>query len=148
MIMLHRDENQFKKLASYVKDDLPKVSGIDAIVNGFLKYAQVDRPTLQRALTWGNQPILMFRPMSTDPLMGGEFFGPNEIHINTALATAFEAGAPPRLLTMRNARGDQFPLIGAVILHELVHWGDARDGIEFDGEEGNLFWIDVYGRVP
>jgi hypothetical protein len=150
MIILMGDQVSFPKLARYVRYELPKVASIDVVANGFLRWAQMDRATLQRALTWDNQPTLMFRPMPTtiDRLVSGEFSPPNELHINTALAAAFEAGAPPWLFTMRNARGDPFPLIGAIILHELVHWGDYWDDInqiEFPGEEGNQFMIDVYG---
>jgi Metallopeptidase toxin 3 len=147
MIMLRGDQTTFPKLTSYVKDELPKVSDIDTIVNGFRNYAQMDRPTLQRALAWGNQPTLMFLEWD-DKDKRGVFGEPNEIHINIALARAFEIGRPRDLFTMRNARGDPFPFIGAIILHELVHWGDYWDDInqiDYPGEEGNQFMIDVYG---
>ena len=34
--------------------------------------------------------------------------------------------------------------IGATILHELVHWGDDQDGVDYPGEEGELFEKHVY----
>jgi hypothetical protein len=153
MIMSHADQVSFPKLARYVRFELPKVAGIDVIARAYLKYAQLNRASLRRALAWGNQPTLVFVPMSTahGSFEGGEFtpdIHSNDLRINSALATAFEAGGPPRLFTTHNARGTPFPLIGTSILHELVHWGDDQDGIDFPGEEGNLFEIDVYGRPP
>ena len=113
----------------------------------------MDRATLRRALAWGNQPTLVFVAMSTASatFQGGEFIPDihsNDLRINAAVAAAFEAGAPPRLMWTRNQRGDRFPLIASSILHELVHWGDDQDGIDFPGEEGDLWEQDVYGRPP
>jgi hypothetical protein len=74
MIILMGDQVSFPKLARYVRYELPKVASIDVVANGFLRWAQMDRATLQRALTWDNQPTLMFRPMPTtiDRLVSGE----------------------------------------------------------------------------
>lgn len=153
MIMSAADQVSFPKLARYVRVELPKVAKVESIARAFLRYAQLNAVTLQRALKWGNQPTLVFEPMSTDhaTFQGGFYepgVGSNDLHINSALADAFEAGGPARLFTTRNARGQAFPLIGTSILHELVHWGDDQDGIDFPGEEGNLFEQDVYGRPP
>jgi hypothetical protein len=153
MIMSGADQVTFSRLARYVRVELPKIANIDSMARAYLRYAQMNRATLRRALTWGNQPTLVFEPMSTDSatFQGGFFIpdiGSNELHINSHLADAFEAGGPPRLFTTRNARGQPFPLIGSSILHELVHWGDDQDGIDFAGEEGDQFEQDVYGRAP
>ena len=153
MIMSPADQVSFPRLARYVRVELPKVANIDSIARAYLRYAQMNRATLRRALAWGNQPTLVFVPMSTDSgsFQGGAFtpdIGSNELQINSHLADAFEAGGPPRLFTTRNARGQPFPLIGTSILHELVHWGDDQDGVDFPGEEGDQFEMDVYGRAP
>lgn len=37
--------------------------------------------------------------------------------------------------------------IGVTILHEYVHYGDNLDGVDYPGEEGELFEIDVYGEI-
>ena len=153
MIMSGADQVTFSKLARYVRVELPKIADIDVMARAYLRYAQMNRATLRRALKWGNQPTLVFEPMSTasGSFQGGFFIpdiGSNELHINSHLADAFEAGGPPRLFTTRNGRGQPFPLIGTSILHELVHWGDDQDGIDFAGEEGDQFEQDVYGRAP
>jgi hypothetical protein len=153
MIMSAADQVTYPTLAHYVRHTLPGVADVAAMARAYLRYAQMDRATLRRALAWGNQPTLVFVPMSTDSatFQGGEFIPDihsNDLRINAAVAAAFEAGAPPRLMWTRNRRGDRFPLIASSILHELVHWGDDQDGIDFPGEEGNLFEQDVYGRPP
>ncbi|MCH7559811.1 MAG: hypothetical protein IIC67_00320 [Thaumarchaeota archaeon] len=38
-------------------------------------------------------------------------------------------------------------LVGVTILHEYVHYGDNIDGVDYPGEEGQLFEIDVYGQT-
>jgi len=38
-------------------------------------------------------------------------------------------------------------LVGVTLLHELVHWADNLDGIDFPDEEGEQFETDVYGMV-
>jgi hypothetical protein len=38
-------------------------------------------------------------------------------------------------------------LIGVVMLHELVHWGDDQDGVDRPGEEGKEFETAVYGSA-
>lgn len=39
------------------------------------------------------------------------------------------------------------PILGVKILHEMAHWGDWKDGIHYNGEEGNAFETLVYGKI-
>jgi hypothetical protein len=36
--------------------------------------------------------------------------------------------------------------LGTTILHEYVHYGDFQDGVQYPGEEGDLFELYVYGE--
>ena len=38
-------------------------------------------------------------------------------------------------------------IIEVTILHEYVHYGDAQDGIDLTGEEGDQFEIATYGTI-
>lgn len=150
MIMSAADQVTFPKLARYVRRSLPEIANIQSMQRAFLRFAQMDRTTLRRALAWGNQPTLAIVAITSPPgsFINGEFtpdIGSNEIRLNRILVDAFEAGAPPNLAFTQNARGQRFPRVGATILHELVHWGDDQDGIDFPGEEGELFEQAVYG---
>jgi hypothetical protein len=116
----------------------------------FLRFAQMDRATLKRALKWGNQPTLEILPLTSAPgtFLNGEFtpdIGSNTIRLNELLVEAFESGTPANLATTHNSRGQPMPRVGVTILHELVHWGDDQDGIDFVGEEGEQFEEAVYG---
>ncbi len=51
-----------------------------------------------------------------------------------------------------NAMGN-LQLLGATILHEYTHWGDAQDGVQRRNEnmdlieDGENFEIDAYGMI-
>ncbi len=151
MIVSGEDQTNYPKFAKYVKSSLPEIANIQSMQRAFLKYAQMDRTTLKRALKWGNQPTIKIVTFPDDPnsFLNGEFTpnsGSNEIRLNKLLVEAFESGSPPDLAFTKNSRGQKMPRVGVTILHELVHWGDDQDGNDFAGEEGELFEQAVYGR--
>ncbi len=37
-------------------------------------------------------------------------------------------------------------LIESTLLHEMVHWGDYKDGVDQSGEEGKKFEKAAYGK--
>jgi hypothetical protein len=143
MKMIHEDIVLYRKFALYVKRDIPKVLDNKAIVRAMQEIGQLDRATLQRALKWDEGPDIKITP-----LVGafGEFTPDeksNEIRIDTKVVTDFEAGRGVR----QTKSGKNVYLAGVTLLHELVHWGDDKDGIDRVGEEGEEFEIRVYGRV-
>ena len=150
MIISNADQITYPKLTQYVRYSLPGIANIASMRRAFRRYAQMDRATLQRALAWGNQPTLQIVTLASPPgsFINGEFtpsIGSNEIRLNIILVNAFESGAPAQLAYTRNAAGQRMPRVGVTILHELVHWGDDQDGIDYPGEEGELFETEVYG---
>jgi hypothetical protein len=150
MIISGTDQVTFPRFSRYVRRSLPSIANIGSMRRAFLRYAQMNRATLQRALAWGNQPTLAIVAIASPPgtFINGEFtpgIGSNEIRLNEILVTAFENGAPPNLAFTQNAAGQSMPRVGVTILHELIHWGDDQDGIDFPGEEGEQFEQDVYG---
>lgn len=151
MIIDGQDQTTYPKFTIYVKKYLPEIANIQSMQRAFLRYAQMDRTTLKRALKWGNQPTLKIVEFPPDPdsFLNGEFtpgISSNEIRLNKILVKAYEDGSPANLAFTQNARGQKMPRVGVTILHELVHWGDDQDGIDFEGEEGELFEQAVYGR--
>ena len=150
MIIAAADRVLYPRFTRYVRHSLPTIANIGSMRRAFLRFAQMDRATLQRALAWGNQPTLSIQALVSPPgsFLNGEFTpdsGSDEIRLNVLLVDAFETGAPHQLAFTRNADGQQMPRVGVTILHELVHWGDDQDGIDFPGEEGELFEAAVYG---
>jgi hypothetical protein len=154
MIISGSDQVLFPNFTQYVRRRLPEVANIGTIRRAFLRFAQMNSTTLRRALRWGNQPTLEIADIVSPPgsFINGEFtpgIGSNTIRLNRILVDAHESGAPPHLAFTHNAAGTRFPRIGVTILHELVHWGDDQDGVDFPGEEGELFEQTVYGaNIP
>jgi Metallopeptidase toxin 3 len=143
MIMDKSDVTTFPKFAKYVRYSLPTVVDVKSIVAGFAKYGQIDRATLKKALTWGNEPHIVIKPL-VDAI--GEFdasVDPNIINIETRIVQEFEDGHGLR----KNKWGKGVYLVGVTLLHELIHWADNLDGIDFPDEEGEQFERDVYGMV-
>lgn len=151
MIISHADQTRYPKFSRYVRKSLPTIANVASMRRAFLKYAQMNRTTLQRALAWGNQPTLKITALTSSPgsFLNGEFtpgISSNEIRLNEILVAAYENGTPAHLAFTTNAAGTKMPRVGVTILHELVHWGDDQDGIDYPGEEGELFEQAVYGR--
>ena len=67
--------------------------------------------------------------------------GNNVIDVREKIFKDFEAGRGQLA-----ARAGRVPALGVNILHEMVHWGDNRDGVDRPGEEGDEFEMLVYGR--
>lgn len=75
------------------------------------------------------------------PGANGEFIGqrfPNRIYLAKDICEKFEASdfADPKM----------HKLVESTILHEMVHWGDWKDGKDQAGEEGKAFEITAYGK--
>ena len=150
MIISAADQVTYPRFTRYVRRSLPSIANVASMRRAFLRFAQMDRATLQRALAWGNQPTLSIQALASPPgsFLNGEFTpdsGSNEIRLNVLLVQAFETGSPHQLAVTHNASGQPMPRVGVTILHELVHWGDDQDGVDFAGEEGELFEAAVYG---
>ena len=147
--MDNSDKSRYPKFAQYVRCALPEVVNVRPIVRAFQKYGQIDRATLKRALAWDAQPRIEITDLED---AFGEFNGSidaNLIKIDTTVVEDFEAGRGIR----KTRSGHPVYLAGVTLLHELVHWADNIDGIDFDGsdggsqEEGDRFEIDVYGGI-
>jgi len=140
------DRTRYPKFAKYVKESMPKVADVESIVKAFQKFGQIDRTTLRRALKWEELPNINIAP---DPDNYGSFNGeidPDTINLDSETVQKFEDGHG----ITKTAFGKDIYLIGAKLLHELVHWADHRDGIDYTddgGEEGALFEKAVYGKV-
>ncbi|MBB4284567.1 hypothetical protein [Roseospira goensis] len=103
----------------------------------FLKYSELSDAKARAALTDGTLPRLKIEQM---PGANGRFRGstdPDAIELAKAVADTFEHNATDP---------DWQLLVESTILHELVHWGDWKDGKDQPGEEGKAFERAAYGR--
>lgn len=143
MRMTHQDQVQYPKFTKYVRHALPQVINEKSIINAFRKYGQIDVTTLKRALSWGAEPHITIKALEGAV---GEFnasVDADEINIADWIVQEFEDGHGLR----KTAYNRKVYLVGVTLLHELVHWADNRDGVDFPDEEGERFEIDVYGQV-
>jgi zincin-like metallopeptidase toxin 3 of polymorphic toxin system len=133
------NQKKYPQLTEYVKNSLPKVKHNPKITEALLKSGEIKKKSLGRVLSWGTQPTINVVFMSKNQC--GEFTPnskSNEIRISRSLVEEFENSGGSKKSTL---------LLGATILHELVHWGDDQDGKDIPGEEGNLFETSAYGMV-
>ena len=141
------DQVLYNPLKLYVKDSLPAVAKSQSVRDAFQKYGQIDRATLERALKWDELPWLNIVDLGF--FRNGMFDDdvPDEINIDLKLVKSFLLGRD-----LVKAKFGKVHLVGVTILHELIHWADARDGLDwtnhgFPEEEGDRFEEDVYGKV-
>lgn len=135
MRLLKHDEKNYPKLHYYLKKDFPKLIHHPRISNALLKYGQIKKATLPMILNYGVGPLV-----SVITLVNacGEFTPnakSNEVRIHKSLVDRFEKHSKDKILIMT---------VGATLLHELAHWGDDQDGVDYPGEEGELFERSVY----
>lgn len=128
-------EKQFPKLHYYLKVDVPKLVHHAKISAALGKYGQIKKTGLPAVLNYGTGPTI-----SVIALVNacGEFTPgakSNELRLNKSLVDAFEKSTSDTIL---------LKTVGATILHELVHWGDDQDSVDYPGEEGELFEKHVY----
>ncbi|HFE47841.1 MAG TPA: hypothetical protein ENJ21_00840 [Chromatiaceae bacterium] len=143
MKMTHADITRYRKFAYYVRHDIPEIIHVRSIVAAMQEIGQLDRASLQRAVRWNQGPDIKITPLAD---AYGEFtpdIGSNEIRIDKSVVEDFEAGRGVR----QTSSGRNVYLAGVTLLHELVHWGDDKDGIDRPGEEGAEFERRVYGMI-
>lgn len=136
------DARRYENLAEYMSRRLPTVYTVPSIAYALRELGQFNRAKLRQALRWGQGPTVVVRDLGAGT--NGAFtpnIGSNEIRVNRPLVEAFEAGGG-----IERARAGNVYVIGTVLLHELVHWCDDQDGIDYSGEEGKKFETLVYGR--
>jgi hypothetical protein len=75
------------------------------------------------------------------PRANGKFSGsrfPDRVYLAKSICDKFEK------TDSNNSK--MHILVESTLLHEMVHWGDWKDGIDQAGEEGKMFEHAAYGR--
>jgi hypothetical protein len=130
----------YPKIAKWICDNLPKVKTNTKVFNAFMKYSEQNTTVATQALTAGNNPTIDFRAMIG---ANGEFEGstfPETVFLAKDICEKFE-NSPTDAKDKR-----MHVLIESTILHEMVHWGDWKDGVDQPGEEGKEFEKAAYGK--
>lgn len=133
-------KSSYPELTKWIEANLPKVKDKTKIFKAFIKYSEQNKTDAGKALTKGNSPTISFRHM---PGANGEFEGgtfPDTVFLAKEICEKFENNDADR----KDAR--MHILIESTLLHEMVHWGDWKDGVDQEGEEGKKFEKAAYGK--
>lgn len=136
------DPSGFIRISAQFRAAYPKSSDLidslskrlnDKKYAAFAKYGQASKCDVDEAVKPGFGPGLAAANLGKRSgvyVEGNDFFT-----VNKYLLAAYEA----------NKITDLF--VEAVVFHEMTHYFDARDGIDFPSEEGTSFEIKVYGKI-
>lgn len=142
------DIKRFPKMRYYVSINIPQVAKVGVIINTIQDISgTIEKQTIKDALLWNKDPVIKI----VKGLGALGAFSPNtssnEIRVDEDLVKQFESGKGLR----KTPKGQLVYLLGVTLLHELTHWADDQDGVDFeggsDGEEGNEFERRIYGGV-
>ena len=139
-----QDQTLYPRLKDFLRIELPKVVNDKKKWSAFLKYSEFQGRWFGAflagwAIGWDSKPTIKIKPL---PDAWGEYLpgrGEDIIYIDKSWATRFERD-------YKLAKAKIF--MEALILHEMVHWGDDQDGKDQPGEEGEAFEKAAYGTPP
>lgn len=130
----------YPRLTHYLKNGIKDVINFPVIMAAMKKYGQLSKKDVEKALEWGQGPTIVVKPLAG---AFGKFYpnsGSQILNIQQNLIENLEKA--------KGADRDAYLfLVGVTILHEYVHYGDDQDGVDYPGEEGNLFETAAYGQV-
>lgn len=132
-------KKNYPTLALYLEFYIQNIISDSKIMDALLKYGQLNKNDVINATQWGCGPRIVPAQLTRS---NGQFrpnTKSNVLEINEDI-----------LIQLENASktGKQMEaallLVSSTILHEFTHFGDDQDGIDYPGEEGQLFEEDVY----
>ena len=129
---------KYPSLAAWIQHRVQTIAMRPRVWNAFLKYSELSPLGAAWALTHSPYPCVEYASLK-DAL--GEFRGAedeDEILLHTGLCDRFYKD-------IRDPR--MHLLMEATVLHEMVHWGDWKDGKDHPKEEGLEFEKEAYGKV-
>jgi|GEM_PF-968455 len=137
---------KYERLAQYLAHDIQSIGNNKKVMSALSKYGQFSDSQIKNALKWGQGPEINIKQLDHLKAFGAFDSGikSNILNIDVDLVEALE-----------NAKGRDRDyllfLVAVTILHEYTHYGDDQDGIDYkgkigEGEEGNAFEIEAYGK--
>lgn len=138
------DITAYPKFAKYVSLSMPEIAQVAMIVVKIKQLAgKISTQKIKESLVWGKGPMVTVADLPADT--NGEFT-PNikshEIRVNRQRVAQFESGKGLE----KTKYGKLVYIIGTILLHELTHWADDQDGVQYPGEEGKVFEQAMYGK--
>jgi hypothetical protein len=132
-------KESYPSLAKWIEENLlARVLSKPRVLKAFIKYSELSAWHALWAVSVGPVPVIHARVM---PGANGEFEGgaaPDNVYLSTEICERFEKK------DSKEAR--MHLLIESTLLHEMVHWGDWKDGVDQADEEGKNFEKEAYGQ--
>jgi len=128
----------YPTLAAWIEVNLLKIKLKPKVWKAFLRYSELKEPYATWSITPGYNPDIYAKLM---PGSNGQFIGakyPNRVFLAKSMCEKFE--------NVDFANPKMHMLIESTLLHEMVHWGDWKDGVDQVGEEGTAFEKAAYGK--
>jgi hypothetical protein len=135
MIIASEYEAQYPIFSNYITTELMKQRHDALIIEGMQLYGQLSKDAFVRALTPGELPKIAVADLDT---AAGIFYTgmPDWIGVHVRWVERFEKGEMYRLPCKS---GGSILVMGLVILHELIHWGDFAANATLDDGAGRSF---------
>ncbi len=138
MIVSATFRTSYPKLSEWIKTNIPKVKTKPKVWAAFIKYSELSPAKALLAVTSAHSPEIHFDVM---PRANGRFSGsrfPDRVYLAKSICEKFEKSD--------SENRKMHILIESTLLHEMVHWGDWKDGVDQAGEEGKMFEKAAYGK--
>lgn len=129
----------YPRTSAWIITNIPLVVFNARVRRAFMEYAELNLVQAYVALQHGSLPLIMYKEM---PGSNGQFSGsrsPNTVFLAKAICERYENNAADR------SDPRMHRLLESTILHEMVHWGDWKDGHDHPLEEGKEFEKAAYG---
>lgn len=128
----------YPKLSGWIEKNIPKVRNKPKVWRAFVQYSELTDAKALNAISMGHMPEIYFdkMPNSNGQYRGSKF--PDRVFLAKEICERFEK-------VDSKSEGIKI-LVESTLLHEMVHWGDFKDGKDQPGEEGKAFEREAYGK--
>lgn len=140
MLLRAKDAEKYPEFRDYLYYRFPTVIDSSKITAGAKTYGKLDRGKFQSALHPGAYPLIsIFDLDAVEPgtykscSLGG--VSNDKITLASPLIATFDKDPWGDQNYFKNSRGKDVPVIGAVLLHFLCHWGN-RDAFSINDSSG------------
>ena len=141
------DQVAYPKLTEYLKNSFPKVKDVPKIVANLKTYGSLEKADSVTATSWGTDPLIVVKDLSNFQCGVEKAYGcfvyqnPNQIELDKGTAQKFETDP-----TGSGTDGNVY-VVGATLLHELCHWGNHKNSVTEQTEQGLAFERATYGKI-
>ena len=133
--------NSYPKLTAWIYEAMLNVPAKPTVWKAFKKYSELSEMQARAALlTCSAKPIIDVKDMKDYGIFDGAK-DKDRVYLGKFMCDKFEG-------SRADAKDPRMHiLIEATVLHELVHWGDWKDGMDQADEEGESFEKAAYGKI-